>query len=525
MPYSEQETCDRIRSIEILSGHPRVAIRLIELSKQTEAELEDYSALIENDPGLASRMLALVNSAWFAPSHPVQTVKRAVCTLGLGQVRVIALSHCVASLHKSIKLNKDDARALWAASMCKAIAARMVCESLDSNHAQEAFTIALLQDLGLALFSSIDQPSVSALVQTVHSTASEAAAAEIAAFGMTHSAAGARLAKKLALPDLYAAAIERHHSEATGVEEPPTPVELACMVAALLPHDIRFWNTGDLTQLRGMILSDALPWDSLESFLQAIQTEFAVTDEYLNDGAPTPDLMECLVYASEENARAASVLVAQNSSLMMGTGKLQAAVEVAETAKQRAQTRADRDPLTNLFSRSGWDRRAKLTLHQAQNSGSTLGMAFLDLDNFKEINDTHGHQIGDRFLGEIGERIKEAVRTEDLVCRWGGDEFVILFRGAEEEGCEPALMRVKTHIESAPIQLDDLVLEVSTSVGFVVVNAGSSKLELEALLKLADENLYRAKASGRGSVVSAIAGRPAGAHFTTRTAAPRPAFE
>ncbi len=200
MAYTEQETSDRIRSIEIVSGHPRVAIRLIELSKDPEAELEDYSALIETDAGLASRMLALVNSAWFAPTHPVQTVKRAVCTLGLGQVRVVALSHCVASLHKSIKLNREDSRAMWSASMCKAIAARLVCESLDADHAQEAFTIALLQDLGLALFSSIDQSTVTTILQDVSLDTQAVAAAEIAAFGMTHADAGARMATQLKLP-------------------------------------------------------------------------------------------------------------------------------------------------------------------------------------------------------------------------------------------------------------------------------------------------------------------------------------
>jgi len=506
MSYTEQETSDQIRSIEIVSGHPRVAIRLIELSKDPDAELEDYSALIETDAGLASRMLALVNSAWFAPTHPVQTVKRAVCTLGLGQVRVVALSHCVASLHKSIKLNKDDSRAMWAASMCKAIAARIVCESLHAQHAQEAFTIALLQDLGLAMFSSIDQTTVSTVLQSVQLDTEAAAAAEVEAFGMTHADAGARMAKQLVLPDFYAASIARHHDEPAEGDEPHSPITIACSVAALLPHDIRYWNTHDMAALRHAIENGELPWGSLETFMQVIQEEFAVTDEYLNDGVPSPDLMECLGYASEENARASSVLVAQNSSLMMGAGKLQAAVDVAEHAKRRAETRADKDPLTDLFNRNGWDRRAKLSLRQAQSSSSTIGMAFLDLDLFKEINDAHGHQVGDQFLGEIGERIKDAVRAEDLVCRWGGDEFVILFRGADEDACMDALMRVKSHIESAPVQLSELILSVSTSVGFVVVNAGSSKLELEALLKMADENLYQAKENDRGSIVAAVAG-------------------
>lgn len=506
MPYTAQETIDRIRSIEIVSGHPRVAIRLIELSKDSEAELEDYSALIETDPGLASRMLALVNSAWFAPTHPVQTVKRAVCTLGLGQVRVVALSHCVASLHKSMKLCGDDSRAMWAASMCKALAARLICDSIAPSQAQEAFTVGLLQDLGLALFSVMDHVTVGKLLRDVKLSPEALAALEVDAFGMTHAEAGARMATQLGLPPIYAESIRAHHAHESETGAELTPMRLACAIAALMPHDIRYWTKHDMESLRKMLDQDRLVWASAESFMQAVQAEFAPTDEYLNDGVPSPDLMECLSYASEENARAANVLVAQNSSMMMSTGQLQAAVDVAEHAKRRAESRADKDPLTDLFNRSGWDRRAKLTLRQAQSNNSTVGMAFIDLDLFKEINDTHGHQLGDRFLGEIGERIKDAVRAGDLVCRWGGDEFVILFRGADEEACMDALMRVKSHIESEPIQLGDVQLSPSTSVGFVVVNANSTKLELETLLQMADENLYRAKSTDRGSIVAAVAG-------------------
>ena len=97
--------------------------------------------------------------------------------------------------------------------------------------------------------------------------------------------------------------------------------------------------------------------------MEDIQEEFAQTDERLGDDqGESPDLMACLTYASEENARAACMLVSQNVALTAGSHSLKAALSVAEQAQEDALQRADQDPLTSLFNRSGWDRRAKLTL-------------------------------------------------------------------------------------------------------------------------------------------------------------------
>ena len=503
MSHTETDTIARIQSVEVVTGNPRVAVRLIGLSKQGDVDLEDYSTLIESDAGLASRMLALVNSAWFAPETPIHSIKRAVCTLGLSQVRTVALSHCVASLHKSMKLDGEDSRAMWAGSMCKAIAARKYCKALHELHASEAFAIALLQDLGLALFRSMDSGVVTRLIADDEIEGEEASALEIATFGMTHADAGARLADHLVLPEPYAAEIANHHS-VCGVDR-AKPLASASFIAALLPHDIRCWSQRDQARLREIIESHTDCWSSLEEFMEGVQQEFTELNEQLNEGGSAPDLMQLLADAAEENARSAGLLVAQNSALMSGVDQLNEAVALAEHAQELAESRADKDALTNLFNRNGWDRRAKLALRQARSMQCSVGMAFFDLDLFKQINDVHGHQAGDEFLAEIGERIKESVRTDDVVCRWGGDEFVILFRGTSTQDCVNAAKRVKTHIESEPVHCSGQTLSVSTSCGFAVMDTSECSMDLPALLQLADESLYQAKEQERGSFVQATA--------------------
>ena len=506
MTLTASETIRQIQSLEVVSGHPRVAIRLIELSKQDDTEIEHYSALIEADPGLASRMLALVNSAWYAPSAPITTVQRAVCTLGLGQVRVIALSHCVASLHKSLELNADDAKGMWAASMCKAIAARKVAEALSPDCSQQIFTLALLQDMGLGLLCSIDPAAVHHIRSEASISRDECLKAEQDHFGLDHTQAGAEMANKLALPDFYIRSIITHHERDHESQSKGMAIaELAMHVASLLPHDIRYWASADSKELARTIDEVLPPWASIEDFMGEVQTEFKAANESLGGNSEaTPDLMECLAYASEENARVACNLVSQNMSLMAGTDSLQQALDDTEDARVQAEERADRDPLTQLFNRDGWDRRVKAALSQTNYDENAIGLAFFDLDHFKEMNDSHGHAAGDALLTEVGQRMQEAIRENDLICRWGGDEFVVLFQGVDEADCVTAARRVQEVVQDLPIDLGSHSYELSITVGFVALGPAIRELGLENLLEMADDQLYKAKSTERGSFSSLL---------------------
>lgn len=504
MSFTESETLAAIRAVEVISGHPRVALKLIELSRDPEVEVEDYAHLIETDAGLSGRLLGLVNSACCAPKERVLTVSRALCTLGLRQVRVIALSHCVASLHQALAIEGEDARTLWAASMSKAIAARKVAECLGLEDTDAAFTAGLMQDIGLALLHSMDSIALLEIHEQIDWSLERMLEAEVEHFGLDHCSVGRRIADRLDLPVVYRVAIERHHASPEGILRQAQGLDLAVGVAGFLPHDAANWTGRDLVFLSSVVEERLSSWPDMGAFLTEVQQELNEIDRQLGtNSTETPDLLTGLIYASQENARESIKTVANNIWLREDSSTLHERLHNAKRAHQEAEQRADRDPLTQLFNRHGWDRRARLTLSRAGATEGTLGVAFFDLDHFKELNDELGHAAGDSFLREVSLRMTEAVREDDLVCRWGGDEFVILFSGVSASDCLEAARRVKQHVQSAPVEIAGRSVPVSVTAGFVSVDkADSDDMNLGDLLQIADEQLYKAKTAQRGTLSS-----------------------
>jgi diguanylate cyclase (GGDEF)-like protein len=153
------------------------------------------------------------------------------------------------------------------------------------------------------------------------------------------------------------------------------------------------------------------------------------------------------------------------------------------------------DPLTGLPNRTLVNDRAEQMLHRARRSGAPIAALFIDLDGFKEINDTLGHAAGDQLLAQVARRLARAVRTSDTVGRLGGDEFVVLAEGASlEEGVEVVAGRI-LDVLRVPFQLPerDRPLTVTASIGAAVGDRASAV----ELLRDADIALYDAKAAGK----------------------------
>lgn len=170
------------------------------------------------------------------------------------------------------------------------------------------------------------------------------------------------------------------------------------------------------------------------------------------------------------------------------------------TERRRYQTllqhQATHDPLTGLPNRNLLDDRLQQAISVASRHGGRVALAFVDLDNFKVINDSLGHAVGDRLLVEIAKRLSSALRTGDSVIRYGGDEFVLIM--GEQHGHADTLHlleRVQDAVQ-ATLELAGHVLRVTCSIGVSLYpsDAGS----LESLLRLADMAMYRAKDSGKG---------------------------
>lgn len=171
--------------------------------------------------------------------------------------------------------------------------------------------------------------------------------------------------------------------------------------------------------------------------------------------------------------------------------------DISERTRREQQTRAEaeRDPLTQLFNRRAGERRLQEVLEQARQQQEMYALMLIDLDSFKPINDTYGHEAGDRVLVAIANRLTQSLRKQDVVVRWGGDEFVVMaFVGQEAEAVTRVAGKLLQQIDQ-PIDLGGHEGRVGASIGVVVFPQHGHKLV--DLVAKADRTMYQAKERGR----------------------------
>jgi diguanylate cyclase (GGDEF)-like protein len=160
--------------------------------------------------------------------------------------------------------------------------------------------------------------------------------------------------------------------------------------------------------------------------------------------------------------------------------------------------RAYRDPLTGLGNRLRFQERAERALARARDVGGVAAMLLIDLDNFKEVNDTQGHRVGDELLVAAGQRIAGSVRPGDLPVRLGGDEFAVLLSDGASEPAAVALAQRLIGVLAEPFRLSGAPVPVRASIGVATSPGGAGGTE-EVLFRNADLALYAAKADGKGT--------------------------
>jgi len=159
---------------------------------------------------------------------------------------------------------------------------------------------------------------------------------------------------------------------------------------------------------------------------------------------------------------------------------------------------AHTDELTGLTNRRSFFESSESILGTAREEGDILSLLVIDADYFKELNDTYGHATGDAALQFISEQLNTSVRTTDLVCRLGGEEFAILLPGISEPVASRLADRILKKIACQPMIWDDKIIEMSVSCGVADTDVS---YEMKALFKAADDALYAAKNSGRNRQV------------------------
>lgn len=163
----------------------------------------------------------------------------------------------------------------------------------------------------------------------------------------------------------------------------------------------------------------------------------------------------------------------------------------------RIQHLAHHDGLTGLLNRSAFMERMALMMQRAERRGEMLALLFVDLDNFKRVNDSLGHLEGDQVLTTVSERLVGALRASDLVGRFGGDEFVVLLTDLTSRADIEVVLDALLSVVEVPVRADGRALSVTPSIGVAVYP--DDGLQADELIQHADTAMYRAKSRGRAT--------------------------
>ena len=492
----QHEIRARIDSLSYLPTTVSVAMKFVELGKNPEAEPSDYAKIISADTSLSAKILGLANSSWYGVRNKVTTVNVAVNLLGLGTVRTLAISYCMTGLHNELDLTTDESRMFWESALCKAVAAKHYVSAQDKKLADEGFVAGMFQDFAMVVMYASAKDPLLAILQNPGNDVQTLLQKERDLFGLDHTDVGRMLAQKLQLPDVFVDAVAFHHNygHLTEFMEQKSMAN-AVYVASLFPHMLNLWDRRDADELCRFLDEQSKPGDTAPAaFLTAVQEEFDELYRYFEEksGSETA-LAELMQTAARDAADDTTHLVATVQELMRQAA--QDGMKVHQLVSDQAQLEdmATHDQLTGTLNREGFCSQANEVLAKAGRYGCSFAVVYLDIDRFKTINDTHGHEFGDLALKKVAGQMQDSVREHDLVGRVGGDEFVLLLDDCTQEDAQQTAEQIVSAIAGQPIGQGERSDKILMSAGCLWVRPSNRECSLDTLM-------YEAKRAGGNRV-------------------------
>ncbi|MBJ7312525.1 diguanylate cyclase [Rugamonas sp. CCM 8940] len=219
----------------------------------------------------------------------------------------------------------------------------------------------------------------------------------------------------------------------------------------------------------------------------------------------------CLPLVAQGDVIGCITVVGQELSGEVGAQRKQWIVQLAEQValalsnvqlRLKLRQQSVIDPLTELYNRRYMDEVLKREQLRANRRQSPLSVILLDLDHFKRVNDTYGHDTGDLLLRKVGEVLRNSIRAVDVACRFGGEELVVILPDCDLAAAVQRAEAIRAAVAGIDIRAKGQLVTVTASIG-VATSSGQSD-EADALMRCADAALYTAKQSGRNRVVSAL---------------------
>jgi len=496
----------RFSAQELSLPSPPLGLALVlEAAEDDDASLARLGWLINREPGLTMHVLKLSNSAAYGVGRSVSSVSQATVYLGARTIRNMTLSHIVKTLGLGMDAGAFDATAFWEHSLRRASAGHVLATRIGYDDAGEAFTAGLIQDVGM-LAMAVQWPALAAHIGATMNLPAEARRArELALTGVTHDEIFAAIAGEWGVPPTITRAVNVHHADTIAVGDRRGQalgeiLRLGDAVADLAQapatsealararHFLDGMRGGKRISLEGLV-------DETGRVMQEMSSALEIRIR------PQPSYEELVRKAQRAMATVSTRYEEETQRLEAMLRRQQEMQRELERKNEQLTRLATTDPLTGLPNRRTLCDRLEDALRRAREYGEPLTVLMIDLDRFKSVNDTYGHDAGDVVLKETAARLKSALRGGDVLGRLGGEEFAVVLPGCPTDGGPYVAERLRILLSVRPMRLPDgTALKVTASIGGTSV-AGGGRKSLEEVLKQSDQALYAAKHAGRNRVI------------------------
>lgn len=496
-PLFEKELPAALTRAENLPSLPAVALEVLRIAQDEDATLDDMANCLARDPALAAKLLKLANSSLFGGGKEVTTLQRATMLLGMKTVKLMALSFSLAgSLPKQGLQGSLDFAVYWQRSLVCAIAARSLARLVRSPTVDEAFLCGLFAHFGKLILTRCLPEEYEPVLADSGGWPSPHFEEERLGFRSTDACAS--LLKSWELPPLIWVAVGKW-SRPDEVEQILDPRQralsellgLANLAEAVLCDDDKGQPLArlheDMQRLFGV------PENEVNALLVGLESGINEAAEMLAIRLPGGTSHQDIL----EQARQQMMHVSLGTAVDLVTA--QRRNQELESERKVLVTRATTDRLTGLPNRAAFDAFLEQEV-RGRIAGSVpraLGLLMVDVDHFKNFNDTYGHPVGDEVLRMVGALLDRMTRKGDLSARYGGEEFALIVPQTNPFGLKTLADRLREAIEHEKVEVDGQFLSVTASLGGACIASFQTPRDGAALIKLADHYLYKAKKNGR----------------------------
>lgn len=498
---------DQDRELPTLSPIVEKVLRLIGDEKVSISEL---AGIIQNDVSLSFKILKVVNSSFYGFTRKISTLSQAMVILGLSAVKNLALSMSILEIFvegASKTRGAKEFKVFWERSLLSAVAARRLAILVKYPAEEEVFMAALLQDIGVLVFIKYFPEEYAQLLEQAKRKATDLITLEDQQFGINHALLGEFLANKWQLPRNLTIPILLHHNpdgssldldleNAEQIEKVSHFVHLSYLASTIFYDEYRPDRATKLVEKAKKYLG--LEADVIDDLLANLGEEVKEVAEFF--GLPivgTRNYSELLVAANIELGRINLSYEQMNRELITAKRRAEDLAEQLAEANRKLEDMANLDGLTQIFNRRVFQNLITREFYRCNRYGHTLSCIMIDLDYFKEINDTQGHMVGDQVLREIAGLLQDNLRQSDFLARYGGDEFVVISPYTDEKSANQIAEKLRKAVENHVFKIESRSIHSTISLGVSTFSENSAITNEQELIESADQSLYEAKRKGR----------------------------